>query len=126
MIDVLEAVKKEVSVDETRVFLSGFSQGGGMTLSVGLAHPDLFRGLIPIGGWMSIGEHTRKELQKAAKSTRILMCHSPEDRIVEFARAEEAIAHLHEYGVPSQLIQYDGGHTVPKAVLEKMVEWMKE
>ena len=42
--------RRRFSVDSDRVFLSGHSTGGEAAWDIGLAHPDLFAGVIPICG----------------------------------------------------------------------------
>ena len=44
----LRDVCRRFSIDTDKVFLSGHSAGGEATLDLGLAHPDLWAGLIPI------------------------------------------------------------------------------
>jgi pimeloyl-ACP methyl ester carboxylesterase len=43
-------VRQRFSVDSDRVFLTGHSMGGHAAWDIGLAHPDLFAGVIPICG----------------------------------------------------------------------------
>jgi len=43
-------VRRRFSVDSDRVFLSGHSNGGDAAWDIGLAHPDLFAGVIPVCG----------------------------------------------------------------------------
>jgi phospholipase/carboxylesterase len=124
VLDVLAAVKRNYLVDERKVFLMGFSQGGGMTFSVGLTRPDLFRGLVPIGGWAQPGEHGEANLASAAKHTRFLICHSPEDRVVPFDGAQRAAKLLAGAEVPHELVEYAGGHTLPKELLERIAAWI--
>ena len=50
VVEVLRDLRQHFQVDSDRVFLSGLGEGGNMAFDVGLAHPDLFAGLIPIGG----------------------------------------------------------------------------
>lgn len=50
VLDVLRELRRHLAVDSDRVFLLGLGQGGNMAYDVGLAHPDLFAGVIPIGG----------------------------------------------------------------------------
>jgi enterochelin esterase-like enzyme len=50
VLNVLRDVRRRFSVDSDRVFLSGLGQGGVMSYDVGLGHPDLFAGVIPMGG----------------------------------------------------------------------------
>jgi len=46
----LEQVKERFAVDEGQIVLTGFSQGGFMAMALGLRHPELFVGVIPIAG----------------------------------------------------------------------------
>jgi phospholipase/carboxylesterase len=126
VLDVLEAVKKHHMVDERKVFLMGFSQGAGMTFSVGLTRPDLFRGLIPVGGWPQPGEHGEANLAAAAKHTRFLICHSPEDRVVTFDNAERAEKLLSDAGIANELVEYAGGHTLTKDLLQQIATWVEQ
>jgi pimeloyl-ACP methyl ester carboxylesterase len=46
--DVLLDLRRRFQVDSDRVFLLGFGEGASMALDVGLSHPDLFAGVIPV------------------------------------------------------------------------------
>ncbi|MHC4473684.1 MAG: alpha/beta hydrolase [Planctomycetota bacterium] len=124
VLDVLEAVKREYPVDERNVFLMGFSQGAAMAFSVGLRHPDLFRGVIPVGGWVDPGEHRPAALGPAAKHGLFFVCHSPEDRLVTFDSCETAIRLLEAHSIPHRILRYEGGHSMPKELVEKIVAWI--
>jgi dienelactone hydrolase len=50
VVEVLRDLRQHFQVDSDRVFLSGLGEGGNMAFDVGLAHPDLFAGVIPVGG----------------------------------------------------------------------------
>ncbi len=43
-------LRRRFSVDSDRVFLTGYSMGGHAAWDIGLAHPDLFAGVMPICG----------------------------------------------------------------------------
>jgi pimeloyl-ACP methyl ester carboxylesterase len=47
--DVLRDVQRRFNVDSDRIFLSGYGEGGQMAFDVGLSHPDLFAGVVPMG-----------------------------------------------------------------------------
>lgn len=50
---VLESIRdarKRFRVDSDRVFLSGHGSGGDAAFDIGMSHPDLFAGVIPING----------------------------------------------------------------------------
>jgi pimeloyl-ACP methyl ester carboxylesterase len=50
VLDVLRDVRRRFQVDSDRVFLFGYGQGANMAFDIGLAHPDLFAGVIPMSG----------------------------------------------------------------------------
>jgi predicted esterase len=45
----LRDLRRRFNTDEDRVFLSGTGEGGAMAFDVGLGHPDLFAGVLPMG-----------------------------------------------------------------------------
>lgn len=50
VLDVLTDVRKRFAVDGNRVFLCGHGMGGDAVFDIGYSHPDLFAGLVPLGG----------------------------------------------------------------------------
>ncbi len=50
IIDSLRDARKRFSVDSNRVFLAGHGMGADAAFDMGMAHPDEFAGVIPIGG----------------------------------------------------------------------------
>lgn len=48
----LRDARRRFSVDSDRIFLSGHGTGGSATFDIAMSHPDLFAGVIPIGGIM--------------------------------------------------------------------------
>ncbi|MCX5691470.1 MAG: dienelactone hydrolase family protein [Planctomycetota bacterium] len=47
----LEAVKREYSVDASRTYLTGLSQGGHGTWALGAMHPEVWAALVPVCGY---------------------------------------------------------------------------
>jgi predicted esterase len=48
VLDTLRDLRRRFQVDSDRVFLFGFEEGGNMAFDVGLSHPDLFAGVVPM------------------------------------------------------------------------------
>jgi predicted esterase len=48
VLNMLRDLRRRFQVDSDRVFLTGLGQGGSMAYDVGLAHPDLFAGVLPM------------------------------------------------------------------------------
>ncbi|MFO0927760.1 MAG: hypothetical protein U0736_12100 [Gemmataceae bacterium] len=49
VLDALRDVRQRYQIDSDRVFLFGLGEGAKMAFDVGLAHPDLFAGVLPMG-----------------------------------------------------------------------------
>jgi predicted esterase len=50
VLETLRDLQQHFQVDSDRVFLFGFGEGGDMAFDVGLAYPDLFAGVLTMGG----------------------------------------------------------------------------
>jgi acetyl esterase/lipase len=50
VLDTLRDLGRHFNVDTDRVFLTGYGEGGNMAWDVGLSHPDLFAGVVPVNG----------------------------------------------------------------------------
>ncbi len=50
VLDALRDLRRHYAVDSDRVFLFGYGLGANMAYDVGLSHPDLFAGVIPMSG----------------------------------------------------------------------------
>lgn len=112
ILKTIELVKKEYPVDPTRVFLTGFSQGGMLTYTIGLAHPELFAGLIPIGGFLTVPVDSLHPLSPQARAVPMLILHGVNDDIVPFKSALEAEAKLKEAGMDIRLHRYPARHQI--------------
>ncbi len=49
VLGTLKDLRRRFNVDDDRVFLFGLGEGGAMAFNVGLGHPDLFAGVMPMG-----------------------------------------------------------------------------
>ncbi len=50
VLDTLRDLRQHFNVDTDRVFMTGHGEGGNMAWDVGLSHPDLFAGVVPMAG----------------------------------------------------------------------------
>jgi pimeloyl-ACP methyl ester carboxylesterase len=48
--ELVRDLRRHYAVDSDRIFLTGYGDGGTMAFDVGLSHPDLFAGIIPVNG----------------------------------------------------------------------------
>jgi predicted esterase len=50
VLDTLRDLRRRFQVDSDRVFLFGWEDGANLAIDVGLGHPDLFAGVVPMNG----------------------------------------------------------------------------
>ena len=115
----LAAVLNSPDADRRSVVLVGFSDGASYALSLGLANPWIFRGVVAIAP----GFH----LEPAAinPKQRLFVAHSPQDRILPFERTRDAtVAQLERAGFAIQFRPFDGGHRFDRKVLAEGVDFV--
>ncbi len=107
----LEAVKSQHPVDESRMALLGFSQGGAMAFHLALEEPFRFQGAIPVAGRYSPAASTRLQKERVEMPRFFLMVGS-DDGAVESNR--QAMKDLPAVGVATKLAVYPRvGHSFP-------------
>jgi phospholipase/carboxylesterase len=126
VLDVLATMTRHYRVDQTQVFLLGFSQGAAQAFDLGMHAPQRFRGVIPVGGWLDPGACSPAEVRQAHRHARFLVCHSPEDRRVEYEACTAAAAFLSEQDIEHTVLSYEGGHSLPEELLRKVLRWIED
>lgn len=112
--DWLSDLESETGIPLSRTILSGFSQGGAMTLDVGLNLP--LGGLVSLSGYL----HPIAEGTKADAFPPTLIVHGTRDSIVPVTAGENARDMLTSLGVAVQYQEFNMGHEVIPAVLNLM------
>jgi phospholipase/carboxylesterase len=96
----------------SQTILLGFSQGGAMTLDVGLSLP--LAGLVCLSGYLH--EITTKSNQPIAP---VLIVHGRQDQVVPLMAAQTARDTLLSLGAKVKYVEYDMGHEIrPSAITE--------
>lgn len=109
--DWLKSLESSTGVPLSRTVLCGFSQGGAMTLDVGLTLP--LAGLVCISGYL----HPNPELTADKSYPPVLIVHGRQDYIVPLSSAQSARDSLKALGVAVNYQEFDMGHIVIPEVL---------
>lgn len=115
----LSIALRAADADRRSVILFGFSDGASYALSLGLANPQIFRGVVAIAP----GFH----LEPAAINPRqrLFIAHSPQDRILSFARTrDDTVASLKRAGFDLRFRPFEGGHRIDRSVLADGVDFV--
>lgn len=107
----LEGLEQETGIPRSRTIVTGFSQGGAMTLDVGLGLP--FAGLVSLSGYL----HAPPQLA-SEKVPPVLMIHGKQDPVVPVRAAQQAKDTLTHLGVSVQYHEFNMGHQIIPEVLD--------
>jgi phospholipase/carboxylesterase len=113
--DWLQSLESSTGVPLSQTILSGFSQGGAMTLDVGLKLP--LAGLVAMSGYLHPSAGSLETLD--AKSVPpVLITHGRQDTVVPLESAISARKTLESLGVKVQYQEFDMGHEINPEILE--------
>lgn len=112
--DWLKSLESSTGVPLSRTILAGFSQGGAMTLDVGLTLP--LAGLVCLSGYL----HAKPEPTAGKSFPPVLIVHGRQDQMVPLSSAQNARDSLTAAGVAVKYQEFDMGHIVIPPVLALM------
>lgn len=116
--------KKRFSIDSDRVFLSGHSMGGDAAWDIGLAHPSLWAGVMPIAA--SNQKYIRFYSENLRESFPIYFVHGEHDYIREEANLPEWQDYMISAKYDAIICQYIGRvHEHFFEEIENLFRWMK-
>ncbi len=115
LIDCLLSVESSTGIPLKQTILSGFSQGGAMTLDVGLKLP--CSGLISMSGYLH-SDIQNIESPATNSLPSVLIMHGKQDEIVPVSAAQKARDVLESLAVPLEYREFDGGHQISSQMLD--------
>ncbi len=111
--DWLLSLESRTGVPLSQTILSGFSQGGAMTLDLGLKLP--LAGLIVMSGYLHPGA---VETSLAKSLPPVLIMHGRYDQVVPLRAALNAKETLESRGIAVEYHEFDMGHEIQLSMLE--------
>ncbi len=111
LFELLDA-QREHGFPTEQTVLGGFSQGGLMSIDVGLRYPRLFAGIVGISGWVCQPGKLVAELSPVARQQRLLITHGTKDPLLPFAEAREQYHVLKAAGLRLDFREFLKGHTI--------------
>jgi phospholipase/carboxylesterase len=113
----LLSLESTTGIPLSSTILSGFSQGGAMTLDVGLNLP--LAGLVSMSGYL---HRTPQEVEPPLPS--VLIVHGRHDNVVPLSAAQKVRDYLLGLGAPMQYKELDIGHEISPEVLDLFREFI--
>jgi predicted esterase len=117
--EALTVLFDQTAIDPKRVAILGFSDGASYALSIGLANPRLFKGVVALSPgtvWLPPGVDS---------SQRIFIAHGTRDEILPFENARDTIAPgLEKAGLKPQTLWFRGEHEIDDPSVEQALDYV--
>ena len=95
-----------------QTMIGGFSQGGLMTVEVGLRYPYRLAGVISLSGYVCEPDKLIKELSPVALRQRLLITHGTLDPLLPFTAARAQVDILKSAGLSIEWREFAKAHTI--------------
>lgn len=117
--EFLKVLPDRTGVPLDRTFLGGFSQGGAMTLDVGLS--------LPLAGLLVLSGYLHAPLQPQSREfPPVLLVHGRQDLVVPLVAAHQTRDVLQALGVNLRYQEYNMGHEISPLVLQQIQIFVKD
>jgi len=117
-VERLIARERERGVDDNRIVLAGFSQGGAIALYTGLRHARRLAGIVALSTYLIDADALSTEAASVNRGIPIFMAHGSHDPVVRFAWGDASRHTLEQRGWKVEWHSYPMEHS---AVLEEIV-----
>jgi len=122
-----DAIKKEYPIDETKIFLFGFSMGTVMAYSLALTRPNQIAGVIANSGYIAEGTLLNYEWGKLSleNAPSFFVTHGIYDPVlpVQFGRRAKQL--LEQHNAKLEYKEYPMEHQISEESLNDIVEWIE-
>jgi phospholipase/carboxylesterase len=127
---VRELVRRENErgVPTENIVLAGFSQGSALSLYLAMRHPERFRGILILSGYLILAENLEAEVHEANRDTPVLCCHGSQDPLVTRDRGRQAHDRVEALSPdrPVEWHEFPMGHEVCPEEIEVVRRWLAE
>ena len=114
----LAATFRQCLIDPSRIWIGGFSDGGGEALAVGLSNGDLFSAIVAF----SPSIFAREE---RVGSPRVFVSHGTADLVINVGQTrDDLVPALRAEGLSVTYWEYEQGHVLPMAIAHQAMDWL--
>lgn len=113
--DWLRSLTETYQIPLSRTILAGFSQGGAMTLDLGLQ--------LPLAGLMILSGYLHSPLQPQHPDMPVLVIHGKQDPIVPVALAQITCDQLTQHQISVEYHEFNMGHEIQPAAIQLMQQF---
>ena len=124
-VEALLAREIEHGITASRILLAGFSQGGAVALSAGLAREQPLAGLIALSTYLpGLGGPDAPQATRAARSQPVFMAHGTFDPVVPVFAGQASAQALQADGMRIEWHAYPMAHQVCAEEIRDLGDWL--
>jgi len=120
----IERCLASYSIDRKKLALLGFSQGGVMSYSLALTHPERFAALAVLSSWLPKELEARLNVSAAVQALPTLIQHGTQDPMIEVDRARDSVERLRQLKLPLTFREYEMAHEIAPESLRELSAWL--
>ncbi|WP_183111656.1 alpha/beta hydrolase [Xanthomonas campestris] len=124
-VEALIANEQARGIAPERILLAGFSQGGAVTLAVGLQRRVPLAGLIAMSTYLPDPAAAASQLQPGALAQPLFMAHGSADPVVPYRAGEQSAQAMQALGFTLEWHSYPMGHQVCVEEIDALRDWMQ-
>lgn len=124
-VEALIAREAERGIPPERLILAGFSQGGAVTLAVGLRRRVPLAGLVALSTYLPAPEKAATALRAGAERQPLFMAHGLYDPVIPYVGGEQSAAILRRLGFAPAWHRYPMAHQVCTEELNDLGDWLE-
>lgn len=124
IIKFIDELSEVYEFDKNRVILSGFSQGGIMSYSLALTHPDRVYGIGVLSGF--ILDNTQPSSSKSIQDLKVFISHGTEDPLISISEAQQAKEKIESLGITPEYHEYQAKHEINQAMFTDYLKWLQQ
>jgi phospholipase/carboxylesterase len=113
-------------IDRKKLALLGFSQGGVMSYSLALTHPERFAALAVLSSWLPKELEARLNVSDAVQALPTLIQHGTKDPMIEVDRARDSVERLRQRKLPLTFREYEMAHEITPGSMRELSAWLEE
>jgi phospholipase/carboxylesterase len=122
----LDECLRRYPIDQKKLVVLGFSQGGVMAYSLALANPERFAALVVLSSWLPRELAAQLSINESVQSLPTLVQHGTEDHMIEITRARDSVERLRALRLPLTYREYEMGHEIRPRSLVDLSTWLEE
>jgi len=125
--DALHTLIQQQDLENNRIVLAGFSQGGAIALLHGMRASDPFAGILGLSTYLPFLRHTNKRPTMVAhNASSILLCHGTHDDIIPLRLGEATRDYVMTQNQQTNWETYPMGHQVCQNEINDIGKWLTQ